>query len=169
MPQTIATPRLMLTQWRADHFEVVAAYNADAQSTRYTGGVLSREDAWRGLAEMIGHWALRGFGLYAVEEPSGALIGGVGLYFPEGWPALELGFDLMPPARGKGYATEAAAAVRDRAAANGLTELSSLIHPENRASIAVAERLGAVHDGMLDVRGVPHRHYRHAMQRKRAA
>ena len=56
-------------------------------------------------------------------------------------PELELGYALKPSAWGKGYAFEAAAATleyRDRVVA--------ITHPENRASIRLAERIGMVNE-----------------------
>ena len=42
---------------------------------------------------IIGHWELRGFGLWAVEErASGAFLGRIGCFEPEGWPGFEIGY-----------------------------------------------------------------------------
>ena len=61
------------------------------------------------MALFIGHWALRGYGIWVVER-EGALIGRIGLWQPEGWPGLEVGWLLGRDAWGHGYATEAARA-----------------------------------------------------------
>ena len=72
------------------------------------------------------------------------------------WPEPELAYSLAPHAWGQGFATEAAAAARDWAfARHGLRRLASFIMPGNVRSIRVAERLGAVREGELDVRGHP--------------
>jgi len=92
----------------------------------------------------VGHWALRGHGMWAVEEKaSGRLVGRVGPFNPEGWPAFEVGWALARDCWGKGYATESAR----RALAYAFTELGrehviSMIRPENVPSIKVAERIG---------------------------
>jgi hypothetical protein len=93
---------------------------------------------------MLGHWQLRGYGMWAlIEQATGRLIGRAGLYNPEGWPGLEAGWLLARDRWGRGFATEAGRAVLTYA----FTHLSadhviSLIHPANTASIRVAERLG---------------------------
>ena len=111
--EELATDRLLLRQWRQDDFEEFAAFYADERMAHFVGGIHTREQAWRRMALFAGHWALRGFGYWAVEEKeTGALAGGVGLWRPEEWPDLELGYWLVRSAQGKGYAAEAGGAVR---------------------------------------------------------
>lgn len=142
----LETERLRLRQFRGEDTAAYAAMLADAEVMRHIGGgkPLSREEAWRAMAAILGHWVLRGYGLWAVEErASGTLVGRVGLYYPDGWPGREVGWMLARPAWGKGYAAEAAGASLDHAFDTlGWPRAISLIAPENRRSIAVAERLG---------------------------
>jgi len=114
--------------------------------TRYIGGPVSRPDAWRGIAGMLGHWVLRGFGLWAVDRKSdGIFIGRVGLLHPEGGPGLEIAWMLARSCWGQGYATEAAKVALDFGSqATPASRLISLIDPRNRASQKVAERLQQV-------------------------
>jgi RimJ/RimL family protein N-acetyltransferase len=142
---TLETERLRLRMFRDDDLDAYAPIVADPEVMRYLGDgqPLDRVGAWRQMAWMVGHWALRGYGLWAVEErATGALIGRIGFIFPEGWPGFELGWVLARPYWGKGYATEGAR----RALAYAFGELGrdhviSLIYPANTASIRVAERL----------------------------
>jgi RimJ/RimL family protein N-acetyltransferase len=86
----------------------------------------------------------------------GAFLGRVGLWNPEGWPALEVGWKLARPAWGQGYATETArAAMRWAWDELGAERLISLIAVENTRSIRVAERLGMVAGRRDEHRGVP--------------
>src|SRR5262249_18435174 len=79
----------------------------------------------------------------AEEKSTGRFVGRVGLQRPEGWPGVEVGWMLHRGSWGKGLATEGAKAALDVAFANlGVNRVISMIHPENTASIAVAERLG---------------------------
>ena len=156
---TIVTARLVLRGFVPDDFDAYAAMMADPAVTRYLadGAALGRADAWRQMAVIVGHWQLRGFGLWAVEErASGALVGRIGCYEPEGWPGLEVGYVLARPFWAHGYASEGArAALRHAREVVGRERVLSLIHPENAASIRVAERLGATADGRLELSGRP--------------
>jgi len=147
------TERLILRQWEERDFEVFAGYFADAELSRYVGGVTDREGAWRRLAAVAGHWVLKGYGYWAVEEKAtGAFVGCVGLWFSDGWPELELGYWLMPNMQGKGYATEAGRFSRDYAWKTVRAEsLVSYIDPTNEPSKRVAERLGARYEKTIEL------------------
>jgi RimJ/RimL family protein N-acetyltransferase len=110
------------------------------------------------VAAALGHWVLRGYGMYAVEEKAtGVFIGRIGLINPEGWPGLEAGWLLGRQHWGRGYATEGAkAVVRMAYESVGATHLISLIRPENLASIRVAEKLGAIRESTIEMGGPVH-------------
>lgn len=135
----------MLRQWEAGDFEAYARYYAREETARFVGGVADRDRAWRRLVSLIGHWTLRGYGYWAVaEKETEHFVGCAGLWRSAGWPELELGYWLVPEMQGKGYASEAAAAVRDFAFdILGTHSLVSYIDPDNEPSKRVAERLGA--------------------------
>jgi RimJ/RimL family protein N-acetyltransferase len=153
----LETERLRLTAFGERHFEAYASMLADASSTRFIGDgePLDRMNAWRSMAMLLGHWALRGYGMWAVElKDSGEFVGRVGLHNPEGWPDLELGWMLMPAQRRHGYATEAARAALEFAFARvGATRAISLIRVENTASEKVARRLGGRQATTIDFLG----------------
>jgi len=131
--------------WREEDLDAYAALVADPEVMLWLGGTQDRELAWRrGLALWVGHWELRGYGLWAVERKSdGVLLGRVGLWNPEGWPGVEVGWTLARHAWGQGYAYEAALAATDWAWANlPIDRLLSVIAPDNGRSRRVAERLG---------------------------
>jgi RimJ/RimL family protein N-acetyltransferase len=141
----LQTERVTLRRFRDEDFEAYAAIVADPEVMRYLhSGPLDRADAWRQMAMILGHWELRGYGLWAaVERATGNLIGRIGFFNPVGWPGFELGWVLGRAAWGRGFATEGARA----ALVYGFSELRrdhviSLIHPDNVRSIRVAERLG---------------------------
>src|SRR5512142_903784 len=154
---SLETERLLLRQFRDSDIDAYAAMCADAEVMRYIGEgkPLSRDDAWRNMAMVAGHWSLRGFGMWAVEERNtGAFVGRVGLYYPEGWPDREVGWALARPHWGKGYALEAALASLTHAFETlHWARAISLIDPENRRSIRLAERLGERLAGEAEVRG----------------
>ncbi|MDE2184936.1 MAG: GNAT family N-acetyltransferase [Alphaproteobacteria bacterium] len=141
----LETERLVLREYRPQDFEAFAAFMADPDVMRFLHGApMARNDAWRLLASAIGHWALRGYGTWAVERKSdGAFIGRVGLINPEGWPGLEVGWTLGKPYWGHGYATEAAiASMRYAFLTQPVDRVISCIDPDNRPSQAVAMRIG---------------------------
>lgn len=143
----IETERLLLRALRASDFETYAVMMADPDVTRFLadGRPLNRADAWRQLAMLIGHWELRGFGIWAVEErATGAFVGRIGCFEPEGWPGFEVGYTLARNAWGKGYASEGAAASLHYARTTlGRSAVMSVIRVGNRGSVRVATKLGA--------------------------
>jgi len=92
-----------------------------------------------------GDVALRGCGLFSViERDTGAWIGRVGPWMPEGALGPEIGWAFSSAAQGRGYATEAAKAAMDWAFYTlQWTEVIHGIDIGNTASIAVARRLGS--------------------------
>jgi RimJ/RimL family protein N-acetyltransferase len=159
----LETERLRLREWReADHVPLAAFY-ADAAVARFLSVPRDRADVWRFLAVRAGHWSLRGYGPWALEEKaSGRWVGHCGLWSPHGWPEPELMWSLAPAARGRGYATEAARRARDFAyQALGWTTLVSCIVPENVASQGVAQRLGATLERTIELMGHQTGLYRH--------
>lgn len=163
MIPVLRTARLKLRPFRQADLDAYAAMCADAEVMAHigTGGAVDRVIAWRQMATFLGHWALLGHGMWALEH-EGRLIGRVGFLAGEGWPGCELGWLLARNAWGQGYAFEAAGAAlaygRD---ALGLGEVISLIRPANARSIALAQRLGAVEVKRFDFLGGDTLLYRH--------
>ncbi len=158
MPESappIETERLLLRGWREADLDPYADLAADPEVNRFLGDPMDREQAWRSIATFIGHWQLRGYGLWAVERKSDQqLLGRVGLWRPEGWPGIELGWTLARHAWGSGYATEGARAAMSWGWDTlGLSELISVIHPQNAKSMQVAERIGMNRDREYLLRG----------------
>lgn len=163
MIPTLMTKRLILRPLGERDLDALAAFFGDEATARFVGGVCARDEAWRRMASMLGHWTLRGYGPWALEERrTEVFVGYSGLWNPEGWPEPELLWSLAAPAQGKGYATEAAEAARRYAYETlGWRTLVSLIVPENAPSRRVAGRLGARVEGQIELRGYRmdvHRH-----------
>jgi RimJ/RimL family protein N-acetyltransferase len=152
----LETPRLRLRQFCEADLDAWARITSDAEVMRYVGGnALDRDQAWRSLGYALGHWKIRGFGLYAAEEKAtGALIGRIGLYRPEGWPGLEVGWLVERSRWGEGLATEGAAAAMAHAFQHlDARRLISVIEPPNTASIRVAEKLGEHFEKRMQLQG----------------
>jgi RimJ/RimL family protein N-acetyltransferase len=141
----VETERLILRQPRLVDLDAWAEFMADPATAVPVGGVQPRPTVWRGLATMVGAWALHGFGMFsAFEKSSGQWVGRLGPWHPEGWPGTEVGWGILRRYWGRGYATEGAIAATDWAFANlGWTEVIHTIAPDNAASQAVARRLGS--------------------------
>jgi RimJ/RimL family protein N-acetyltransferase len=163
---TIETPRLRLRGFTESDFPAYRAMVNDPNVMRYLGDgrPLDEIDAWRQLAFVLGHWVLRGFGLWAVEErASGRLVGRVGLLEPSGWPGFEVAYTIAPAVWKQGYAREAAgAALRHAQDVLGRTDIISIIRPDNVASVRVATALGATHSHAIEFFGAPADIYRYA-------
>jgi RimJ/RimL family protein N-acetyltransferase len=143
----LETERLRLRPFRRSDIEGYAELHADPEVMRHLllgGEPWDRGRSWRHMAFVLGHWQLAGSGSWAVEQrEAGTFIGMVGFSEPEGWPDLELAWTLARCSWGLGYATEAAQAALEHAFTVWHRErVISLINPENRASIRVAEKLG---------------------------
>lgn len=108
---TLETERLVLRAPEAADYPVYRDFFADAEASHFYGGPLDADRAWRVLATDLGHWALRGFGRWSVvERATGLMVGGCGLWWPEGYPRSELTWWIIPAARRNGYALEASRA-----------------------------------------------------------
>lgn len=159
---TLETERLVMRAFTQDDFEPMAEFFADPIS-RYYGGPCERDDAWRKFAAYPGHWALRGYGPWALETQHDAeFVGLCGPWYPEGWIEPEITWALAPAHHGHGYATEAARRALTAAYDDyGWHTAISVIATDNAASIAVAQRLGATLESHIDYRYGPAAIYRH--------
>jgi RimJ/RimL family protein N-acetyltransferase len=140
---SIETERLRLRPVQPDDLDELVRLHEDPAVAGFIG-TPSRE--W--LSERIEwsqeEWSERGHGLLAIlDRRSGAFLGRTGLKY---WPQFgetELGWVLQPEGRGRGVATEAAAAILESAAGRlDLPYVTAMIRPDNEPSIAVARRLG---------------------------
>ena len=154
---TLITDRLRLRAFRTSDVDDYAAMNADPEVARYLlgGAPWDSDRSWRHLAFTLGHWQLGGSGMWAVEQKeTGTFVGMIGFAEPAGWAGFELAWKLVRRWWGNGYATEGARAALDYAfTALSKDRVISLIHPENLASIRVAERLGESLQGRTEMIG----------------
>jgi len=149
---TLSTTRLILRAHVPEDFEFVASMWADPKVVRFIGaGVpLTRDEAWLKFLRFPGHWAMTGFGSWAIEEiASGKLIGEVGFIernLERSQPLAgipELGYAVVPDAAGKGYVSEAVTRVLEWGRAHfGPVRILAVISPGNEASVRVAQKCG---------------------------
>jgi RimJ/RimL family protein N-acetyltransferase len=160
MIPTLSTERLILRGFREADLDAYATMSADPEVMRFIGAdgkPRSRTEAWRGMATFMGEWALRGAGMWALEEKaSGRFVGRAGIINFEGWPEPELGYALARNAWGKGYAREAGRAALDWAFAHMRRErLVSFIRADNLSSKRTAAALGGVFETNSELFGTP--------------
>lgn len=150
IPPTLTTKRLIIEPMALKHWEAYAAAWADPRMTKFISGEpRSRNESWGKFLQGIGLWSLFGYGYLAfTDRQTGTFLGNGGLaQFERGIPGLEgfaeAGWAFIPDAWGKGYATEAMAAVLGWADQT-LTdpEVRCIIDIENTASMRVGEKLG---------------------------
>jgi RimJ/RimL family protein N-acetyltransferase len=148
---TIETPRLRLRAYHVDDFESFFGLWADQAVARYVGGKpATREEAWQKLMQRAGMWHHMGFGFLVIEEKaSGLLVGEAGFHeamrpiTPSVEGTLETGWMVSPGHWGKGYASEAVAALIGWGESHyPAMDMSALVHPDNGASLAVARKAG---------------------------
>jgi RimJ/RimL family protein N-acetyltransferase len=165
----IETERLVLRKpHREDAADLALAY-ADPETVRFIGDgrTATLAEVEEGIEEWLRRWDSWGMSLFSIERrEDGCVVGRAGFlrWDPETWEVggdeVELGWLLAREHWGRGYATEAALALRDWAFKDrDLTRLISLIQHENVRSIRVAERLGERHERDVEVRGKPSRLY----------
>ena len=149
------TDRLTLRPLRASDFDAYAAYYTGPR-TAFVGGPVTPAEAFTRFCAMIGHWTMRGFGRFAIcrADDDTEAFGHAGLLQHDARQMPELTWTLWHgAAEGKGYASEAARAVRDHAFTQlRLPALSALVHRDNAASLRVASRLGGVEDATIPTR-----------------
>ncbi|MCH2094347.1 MAG: GNAT family N-acetyltransferase [Rhodobacteraceae bacterium] len=142
----LETERLVL---RAPEPEDYPDFKATFSSyrSRFMGGPLNAYEAWMLYAAEIGHWEIRGFGMWMIHlKDTDETVGMAGGWYPAKWPEREIAWIIWPDRAGKGYALEATHAVRAYYYDNGWNGAVSYIDPKNLDSIRLAERLGAKKD-----------------------
>ena len=166
----LETERLLLEPLDANRRDEFVALTALQETMRYwhPDGPFTREEAERRFDGSLEQLRERGFGKrWLVSKERGTGLGFVDTTtFGPGWgdvapDAIEIGWMLTPSAWGRGYATEAARAIRDEAFERlALDSLLAGYHPENTASGRIMEKLGMTFDrDVTDANGWPLRVY----------
>lgn len=171
MSLTLTTARLTLRPPQPDDVAGYIAYAATARAEAL-GGPHAAPRAWHDFTYQMGHWQMRGYGLFTVLRRDTTIpIGQVGPYFAEGLPEAELGWHLWSAAdEGQGLAFEAASTARDFCHARlGWRSCVSYVPQGNLRSEALATRLGAVLDPAAATPEAGLRVYRHTLTQGAAA
>jgi RimJ/RimL family protein N-acetyltransferase len=152
---------LILRHVRAEDIEYFSAAHGDEDVSRFVGGPIGREDAWRRAMTGAGFWEVLGIGVWAIERRADhRTIGHIGFFDfqrdiePTMAGEPEMGWIFSKEAQGQGLATEAGKAALDwfDATFPGVS-IPAIISLENTSSMRLAERLGFVRQADGDYRG----------------
>ena len=148
-----ATERLLIRPWHLDEVDRFYDMRRRMAVARWIGGrpLSNRRDAIAVLERHRAELALDPrFGAWAIVERSTQMPVGTVLVkaLPDGDGEVEIGWHLHPDSWGRGFATEAAAAMLARGFALGLDEIWVVTHPDNRRSIRVCRKIGMTELGL---------------------
>ncbi|MEZ4240466.1 MAG: GNAT family N-acetyltransferase [Myxococcota bacterium] len=149
-----ATARLAGRRLVPDDAAALLAVYGDPEVARYVGDgqPLSPEESVRWVDVTHRNYALRGYGMFALElDETGELVGFAGLVHPGGQAEPELKYALGRPFWGRGLATEAARGlVAHGREAFGLARIIATVDPRNLASQGVLAKAGFAPAGARD-------------------
>ena len=149
----LETERLTLRQFTADDAPFILELVNEPSFIQNIGdrGVRSLADAVKYIETgPVTSYARNGFGLYLVQlKESGESIGMCGLIKRETLGDVDIGYAFLPKFWSKGYAVEAALAVKEQGRSLGLKRLVAIVDPANQGSIRVLEKLGMKFEKMI--------------------
>ncbi len=167
------TKRLLLRPFAESDVEAMCRVLCDPEVMKFSMGVMAAGDvaAWiEGCVEDYARW---GFGLRAVVlKTEGRVVGYCGLteLHIDGQTEIEVGYRLARGVWSRGYATEAATAVRDYGfGVLSLSRLVALVDPDNTASVRVAEKLGMRQEKDVMMPGYDHPDHLYVLNRMKDA
>lgn len=133
---TITTPRLSLTRFVTDDWPFFLRLRQDPQVMRFMGEVLSEEALRSVFASRCADP-----GVYVLRNKRGDALGDIGLRIsPKNPHEADVGYALLPEAKGKGYASEAL----------GVQAINAWVLGENRGSSRLLEKQGFVRTQVLE-------------------
>jgi RimJ/RimL family protein N-acetyltransferase len=178
-PFVLTTARLQLREVNTEDAADICLLLNDAAFIQFIGDrqVRTEWDAQDYVRRVLLHsYQYNGFGLWhiswrqaetnsskggdtskhtATHVGENGMLGLCGLVKRDGLEDIDLGYALLPHARGQGVAQEAAAAVLCYARQIGLTRLAAIVQPDNYASVKTLQHLGFKPQGNLSLPGSP--------------
>ena len=147
----LTTERLALRRMSERDLDWLAGLYADADVTQYLGGLKTRDQ----VAEMMRTRVIEyydthpGLGVWmTIERATGEQVGFHLINNIQGETIIQVGYGLLKPAWGKGYATEMAAAVLRYGFQDlGLPHIAGIANLPNVASQRVLEKIGLERNG----------------------
>lgn len=161
----IDTARLVLRPFTLNDKEAVISLLSNPVFMEWSiHGVYTADDARNVLRHDVEEQAERGFSKYAViDKSTGHIVGycGISVMEVEGMMLREIGYRLLPEARGRGIATEATSAViRDGFDRCNLPSIDAIVEPGNLPSIRILDVFEFEFQRMVEVKERKWRYYR---------
>ena len=142
----LETKRLFLREMNTEDYEALYAVLVDSDIMKHYPYTFDEKRVMEWIERNMNRYKENGFGLWAVcLKDTGEMIGDCGLTLQsiDGELLPEIGYHIRRDCQHKGYATEAAGAVRDWTFRNtDYTALFSYCKYTNVASIKTAEAIG---------------------------
>lgn len=143
---TLTTQRLTLRPYTPEDIDPLHRLLNEGDVLRYfpnpTPPSLEQVEKW--VSHFLAHWQEQGYGWWALDQPGDpSLMGWCGLTFLPETGETEVAYLLGRRHWGKGFATEAAAAALGFGFEQlALRRIIGLVHPDNRGSQHVLEKVG---------------------------
>ncbi len=156
----LATARFYLRRMSFEDLDYLAALMADSEVMRHFPGALTRDESEAWIDRQLGRYTKDGCGYWlAIEKSSLQTVGQVGVLMTEVDGAVEpaLGYIIDRKFWRRRVASETAAACVEWVfAETEYPRVITLIRPENKASQAVARKIGMVDQGQTRFAGLDH-------------
>ena len=141
------TQRLKIVEVAINDTNLLYQLTSNEDVMRYFPKILSYHETNQMIHKILDHYKIYGYCFWKVLlKPKDEFVGIAGLLHQEidDTVETEIAFRIKPEHWNNGYATEAAHAIKDYGEGTlGKKGLISLIHPQNKASKRVAQKLGA--------------------------
>lgn len=158
---TFSTARLRAEVMARHHADYLASLDHDEDVMALVGGVRTDEQSAAWLERNLAHWAENGFGQWMFRTIGGDLVGRGGLRWIDecvGERLVEVGYVFERSAWGRGFATEATAAIVEVARdCYSMERLGGIALDGNNASNRVLEKCGFLFVRWVDHPVGPHR------------
>ncbi len=146
MKKILETERLILREMESSDFDALFAVLGDADNTRHYPYTFDEERVRAWIERNIRRYRIFGFGLWAVcLKENGEMIGDCGITMQDinGLIRPEIGYHIRADRQRRGYAKEAAAAVRDWGFSHTpFRVLHSYMRTANTGSVNTAKAVG---------------------------
>ncbi|HYR52821.1 MAG TPA: GNAT family N-acetyltransferase [Candidatus Dormibacteraeota bacterium] len=153
----LQTPRLILRQFSLDDAAFIFALVNDPEWLKHIGdrNVRNLDDARGYIDRGMQAFERQGYGMGVVElRSTGEAAGIAGLIKRDGLEDVDLGFAYLPQHRGRGYASESAAAVLEHGTrVLGMKRIVAIVSEANQPSIRLLEKLGMRFERMIRLPG----------------